>query len=266
MSFPNALRDLHALARSLAGLAPTRRERVRTQLAVLSLPIRTRLPRSPAWLETIAVREAGQVHPFRITDYADAHALREVFVDRQYELRAVGAPGTILDLGAHVGAATLFFRIRFPEARILSVEPDPETFAKLERNVGGLDGVELLPVAVGGAAGTGRVVRADLSWATRVVPGATGPDTVPVRTLEELIARLGGAPERTLVKVDVEGAEWDILSGYEIRRLYGVIGEVHYDLLSVAPADFHGLFDDLEAEVEALTDRSAVFRVAAARS
>jgi FkbM family methyltransferase len=262
----DAVRELHRLARLLARLAPTRRGRAGTWLAVMSLPIRTRLRRSPGWLGTITIREAGQVHRFRITDYADAHALREVFVDRQYELRAARAPGVILDLGAHVGAATLFFRITFPEARILSVEPDPETFAKLKRNVGGLGGVELLPVAVGGVHGTGSVVRADLSWATRVVPGGTGPDTVPVRTLDELIAQVGGAPERTLVKLDVEGAEWDVLSRCDLRRLYGVIGEVHYDLLSVAPAEFHELFDGLEVEVEALTDRSAVFRVAAARS
>jgi hypothetical protein len=99
-----------------------------------------------------------------------------------------------------------------------------------------------------------------------VVPGAAGRDTVPVRTLDELIAQVGGAPERTLVKLDVEGAEWDVLSRCDLRRLFGVIGEVHYDLLSVPPAAFHELFDDLEVEVKALTDQSALFRVAAARS
>jgi FkbM family methyltransferase len=262
----DAVRELHRLARLLARLAPTRSGRAGTWLAVMSLPIRIRLRRAPGWLETITIGEAGQVHRFRITDYADAHAVREVFVDRQYELPAARPPRVVLDLGAHVGAATLFFRTRFPEARILAVEPDPETFAKLRRNVGGLGGVELLPAAVGGVHGTGRVVRADLSWATRVVPGATGGDVVPVRTLDELIAQVGGAPERTLVKLDVEGAEWDVLSNCDLRRLYGVIGEVHYDLLSVAPAAFHELFDDLEVELDPLTDRSAVFRVAAARS
>ena len=38
-----------------------------------------------------------------------------------------GSPSTIVDLGANVGQAALWFRSRFPDARILCVEADPQT-------------------------------------------------------------------------------------------------------------------------------------------
>ena len=258
---PSALKDLHALAGALARLAPPRLAPVRNWVAVMGLPIRTRVPIASGWAATVTLEEAGREHRFRVADYADAHALREVFVDRQYELDAAVAPEAILDLGAHVGAATLFFRLAYPEARIVSVEPDSQNYAALRRNVGDLPGVDLVPAAVGGAPGTASVVRRDLSWATQVVPGAHGAETVPVHTLNELIARAGADAERTLVKLDVEGAEWDILSRCDVRSLYGIVGEVHYDLIPVERADFHGLFEDLDVEIEPLTDGSAVFSV-----
>jgi FkbM family methyltransferase len=41
----------------------------------------------------------------------------------------------ILDCGANIGMATLFFKWLYPNARIDAFEPDPKTFQLLENNV-----------------------------------------------------------------------------------------------------------------------------------
>ncbi len=58
-------------------------------------------------------------------------------------------PRCILDLGAHIGLATLRFKASFPHAIIHCYEPDPENFKLLEKNTKDLPGVILHQEAVG---------------------------------------------------------------------------------------------------------------------
>src|SRR5687767_2297600 len=51
---------------------------------------------------------------------------------------------TIVDIGAHVGCATRLFKSRYPTARIIAFEPNPSSFAILERNLEGTSDVELV--------------------------------------------------------------------------------------------------------------------------
>jgi 31-O-methyltransferase len=62
---------------------------------------------------------------------------REVFVNRTYlpAPLALAPGGVVLDVGAHVGMATLFFAREEPTARILAFEPLPATFAALSANI-----------------------------------------------------------------------------------------------------------------------------------
>jgi hypothetical protein len=87
--------------------------------------------------------------PWTVGPKSDFDVLNEVLVLRVYGRRLPSTePRTILDLGSHMGATVLFWRERFPDARIVAVEPDPVTFRLLHRNVGALPGVELRNFAV----------------------------------------------------------------------------------------------------------------------
>ncbi|WNM31350.1 FkbM family methyltransferase [Streptomyces sp. Li-HN-5-11] len=57
--------------------------------------------------------------------------------DSLYRRAAVGLPAdeTIIDVGAHIGLAAVFFADRVPGVRVLSIEPAPRTFACLEANL-----------------------------------------------------------------------------------------------------------------------------------
>src|SRR5207245_9100674 len=56
----------------------------------------------------------------------------------------------ILDCGAHLGLATIYWKTLFPSAEITAFEPDPEAFGMLQRNckIFKLENVDLINAAV----------------------------------------------------------------------------------------------------------------------
>jgi len=80
----------------------------------------------------------------------------EIFEHEEYRFDCLRAAPRILDCGAHIGLSVLYFKRRFPRARITAFEANPDTFALLTRNVcgNGFTDVELVNAAVAEQAGT----------------------------------------------------------------------------------------------------------------
>jgi FkbM family methyltransferase len=170
----------------------------------------------------------------------------------EYEaLRAAARPGTVaLDVGANVGAYALVLGqwVR-PGGRVYAFEPAAEAFAGLARHVtlNRLDGI-VVPLNVAVAESTGRAAFAvdGVSGANRLGHGA---ETVETVTLDDFCAREGLRP--TVVKVDVEGAELEVLRGArETIRAAGpglvLLVEMHPTLWRELGISKH----DLQAELE----------------
>jgi FkbM family methyltransferase len=164
--------------------------------------------------------------PWVVGPRSDFDVLNELLVLEVYESGLPpAAPRTILDLGSHMGASLLFWHERFPQARIVGVEPDPTTFDRLRRNVGALAGVELRQAAVAGRAGTVRFFPAQQGWVSSV-RGTGDPIVVESTTLADLIADLG---QVDLLKIDIEGAEVDVVEQGPLEAIGAIVGEFHDD-------------------------------------
>ena len=140
----------------------------------------------------------------------------EIFFRRLYRLPDKKIK-TIIDGGANIGLATLYFKWRHPEARVLCFEPNPEACAFLEKNISGnhLSGVKIFPYALGKTNG-----QAQLFTSSRI-KGSSSASTIPPRDMERdftvPMRRLSEFVDSTvdLLKLDVEGAEGDILADLE---------------------------------------------------
>ncbi|MFI5179368.1 MAG: hypothetical protein ACHQO8_12420, partial [Vicinamibacterales bacterium] len=60
---------------------------------------------------------------------------QDIFVKRVLDFRCATDAPRILDCGANVGLASLFFRRAYPKARITAFEADPAIFAMLDANL-----------------------------------------------------------------------------------------------------------------------------------
>lgn len=143
----------------------------------------------------------------------DRHVLFEVFAERIYPVPAAGG-GVVVDIGAHIGCFTLL--AASAGHRVLALEPSPENFSLLRRNVqrnGGVE-VELVQAAVGERRRTGSLVLPDNGSHTgrfSLFPGR-GVRTVrvPVLRLDEIL-RDARIDRVALLKLDCQGSEYEIL-------------------------------------------------------
>lgn len=139
-------------------------------------------------------------------------------------LFAQGALDAILDLGAYIGECSILGRYLQPQARVIAVEPDSETFQCLKTNALGLD-IQCVQVAIGNGkpvSGVGRAGHVSMAYDEH-----DGTGDVPSMRLanfwdEHLV---GIDSSRIWVKLDIEGAERHLLDDAEsIKRLQGCAG------------------------------------------
>jgi FkbM family methyltransferase len=156
---------------------------------------------------------------------SDWFVMEKVFIDLDYNLsqwpeheRAIlvcyesalerGQTPVIVDAGAHIGLAALWFAERFPRARIFAVEPAPENLELLRRNASLYPNVTPIDAAI-----WDRETRVDLvnthdepwAWETR----ESGSGEMRTVTVPNLLNR---EPDSVplIVKADIEGSEIEL--------------------------------------------------------
>jgi tRNA G46 methylase TrmB len=64
----------------------------------------------------------------------DIPTFNEVFYWGEYAFDIPKAPETIVDCGANIGLASVYFANRFPNAKIIAIEPEQSNFEMLQKN------------------------------------------------------------------------------------------------------------------------------------
>lgn len=74
----------------------------------------------------------------------------EIFLSNVYDFHSDKANPLILDCGSNIGLSVLYFKWKYPNARIMAFEPDPKLFKLLEANISSFEArdVELVNAAI----------------------------------------------------------------------------------------------------------------------
>jgi FkbM family methyltransferase len=123
------------------------------------------------------------------------------------------ANATILDLGANVGYTALHFAKLYPQALVLAVELDARNCEAAAINLRSQPRCRLIHGAVWSEDGAVAYNPNEEAWAFHVDSNTAGSNlaTVPARTVSSLMAE-HGLSHIDYVKMDIEGAEWPVLS------------------------------------------------------
>lgn len=128
--------------------------------------------------------------------------------------RGWNAPQKIVDIGANIGVFSLMAAQRWCQAHILAFEPSPSNFSWLEHNVRSSHARQITcrPVAVAGTRGEARFyLKGDSGWHSLIGDGAKTSIAVQTITLDDVLNETD-AKQIDILKLDCEGAEYDILS------------------------------------------------------
>ena len=133
----------------------------------------------------------------------------------------------IIDAGANIGLATLYFKRLFPTARIISVEPHPSTARYLRANVGlgQIEGVEVVESALAGDERP-RAIRGENISASLTDPEESDAILVDSVVFRSLVP--DGMPI-DILKMDIEGTELEVLRDIraDLPRIDQILAQIH---------------------------------------
>lgn len=141
-------------------------------------------------------------------------------------------PGeTVVDLGAHIGMFSIPLAKANPLVRFWAYEPNPRTYANLQRNIRLNRTWNVVAINEGLAPTTCRLASENIQWNTGGQRSRPSDQGVPGRPIWDILAQ----HPATVLKIDVEGAEYGAIQDDDFANVECVIMEVHGHLGDPAP-------------------------------
>ena len=142
----------------------------------------------------------------------DLSILYEIFWQQSYRLPQLQASSfhTVVDIGANVGLAALFFLEKFSASRLVCVEPEPANFQLLQHNLRGTSAVAL-QAALSATDGVVRIDSSPLAYNAKV-SAETGTTEVAAMSMPTLLQSQDLAWV-DLLKIDIEDYEQHVFFG-----------------------------------------------------
>ena len=153
-------------------------------------------------------------------------------------------PQVILDIGANIGITSRYLVNRYPSAAIHSFEPVPDNVELCKRNLPKT--ARLHPIALGTADGEIELAvptsSANMGSYSAHTGGGKDCQRVPVKNIANILQDIG-LTSIDLIKIDTEGAEYEILKSIPtdiLSRVKWIYGELHEEGIQ-HPTDFAAL-------------------------
>ena len=185
----------------------------------------------------------------RINDGPNFYILyKDIFINRIYHFEAQRPDPLILDCGSNIGMSILYFKHIYPEARIIGFEPDPAVFPYLQANVAGNDltDVRLVQEALAKQEGTltfysdGKYGSCLAEHASGDIPEGWAKYEVPCVRLRDYLTE-----PVDFLKINIEGAEWEVLADSEDRLRQAREMVIEYHHLPDLPRTLHKILEML---------------------
>lgn len=166
----------------------------------------------------------------------DVTTYRQVLLHEEYKFNVRQPPGTIVDAGANVGLASVYFASAFPEARIIAIEPEMQNFELLKRNVANFSNVTPVRGALWNEdteinvidPGLGESGYVTVATASDAAQDYESRGRVRAFTMDSLLEEYN-LSHIDILKVDIEGAELEVFQHAQswINKVDTVVIELH---------------------------------------
>lgn len=170
----------------------------------------------------------------------DIHIFYQIFVKEDLQFEYKDSVKTILDCGANIGLATLYYQKKFPQAKIISIEPEKRNYNLLIKNTEGYPNISTLENGVYGSDCGLEVVdigEGEASYRTMGVnENQKVLQTISCRSINSLIDEFE-LNKVDILKMDIEGSEKECLFSPKIEWL----SKTRYFLVEIHENIYPGL-------------------------
>ncbi|MFL9833990.1 FkbM family methyltransferase [Chryseobacterium terrae] len=155
----------------------------------------------------------GIKHPihFRKNENSDLEVFKQIFIEKQYLPHHYKNPKTIIDAGGNVGLFTVLMKNKFPDAKVVIIEPDSDNFMMIEKNLKNYADIQLLNKGVWSSDVKLKIIDEDASkWGIQVVEDNENGkiEAVCINT----IIKENNFDRIDVLKMDIEGSEKEVFS------------------------------------------------------
>jgi FkbM family methyltransferase len=154
----------------------------------------------------------GITFPFVVRNRtSDIQVFNQIFFYGDYDLDFKVRPKVIIDCGAHIGLASIYFKNRYPEANIIAIEPQRQNFELLMKNTKGYKNIYCRRHGVWNKDANLRIIdtgQGNYAFTTHEVE-YENDDTVKSISIDDIMKEFH-ITEIDVLKMDIEGSEKEI--------------------------------------------------------
>jgi len=141
----------------------------------------------------------------------DISVFYQVFLERSYQFNIKAEPRVIIDCGANIGLSTVFFKHRYPKAKVIAIEPEISNFKMLELNTKMYNNVHCLNYGIWNKS-TNLIIKDNNlgNWGFMVEEvDYKNETTIPAISIDEIIEKFN-IKQIDILKNDIEGSEKEL--------------------------------------------------------
>lgn len=167
---------------------------------------------------------------------SDVAVCHQVFIEKEYDFQADKIPLSIVDAGANIGLASIYFANKYPSATIIAIEPELLNYQLLQQNSSYYSNIKAVNAALWNANGEIRLVdpgRGKWGYITKLIGSEDCSErksmqAVRAVTIDSVIESYD-LIEVDILKIDIEGAEKEVFNHSLpwIDKINFIIIEVH---------------------------------------
>jgi FkbM family methyltransferase len=182
-------------------------------------------------------REDYKYPIFLRNDTFDIDIYRAILEDYEYDFAVKNKPKYIIDAGANIGMASIYFATKYENAIIIAIEPEEENYKMLKRNTENYKNIFTINAALWNISGEVSLFAADftstLGYMTETNKSALKSSYKQIQltraiTVEEIINQFN-INSIDVLKMDIEGSEKEVFEscGNWIDKTNSIIIELH---------------------------------------
>lgn len=142
---------------------------------------------------------------------SDIEVFEQIFINEEYKFATDNEPQIIIDAGANIGLASIYYSIIYPKSKIIAIEPETSNYELLKENTKKYSNIHCINKALWNKNVYLKISNPNDEKFSFIVEESINDDGISAITIDELMKQYN-ISFIDILKIDIEGAEKEVFS------------------------------------------------------